>query len=83
MGARRAGRGAEALSPAPVETPSGLPALRGRTVCNCFNVSEREIDAFLAKSNSITALQARLKCGTNCGSCLPELRSKVSLAQTF
>ncbi|HZE12060.1 MAG TPA: molybdopterin dinucleotide binding domain-containing protein, partial [Burkholderiales bacterium] len=66
----------------PVETPPGLLALRGRTVCNCFNVSEREIDAFLAESNSITALQASLKCGTNCGSCLPELRRKVSFAQT-
>ena len=64
----------------PVETPHKLPALRGRTVCNCFNVSEREIDAFLAKSNSIAALQASLRCGTNCGSCLPELRRKVSLA---
>jgi len=67
----------------PVGTPPGLPALRGRTLCNCFNVSEREIDAFLAKSNSIDELQASLKCGTNCGSCLPELRRKVSLAKTF
>ena len=67
----------------PVETPPGLRALRGRTVCNCFNVSEREIDAFLAKSNSMIELQASLKCGTNCGSCLPELRRKVSLAKAF
>jgi assimilatory nitrate reductase catalytic subunit len=56
---------------APAATPPELPALRGRTVCNCFDVSEREIDAFLAESNSIDALQASLKCGTNCGSCLP------------
>jgi len=62
----------------PLETPPGLPELRGRTVCNCFDVSEREIDAFLAKSNSIATLQANLKCGTSCGSCLPELRRKVS-----
>jgi assimilatory nitrate reductase catalytic subunit len=65
---------------APAASPPGLPALRGRTVCNCFDVSEREIDAFLAESNSIAELQASLKCGTNCGSCLPELRRKVSLA---
>src|SRR5258706_11316240 len=45
----------------PVEMPPGLPALRGRTVCNCFDVSEREIEDFLAKSNSIATLQARLK----------------------
>jgi assimilatory nitrate reductase catalytic subunit len=64
----------------PLGTSLGLPVPRGRTVCNCFNVSEREIDAFLARSNSIAALQANLKCGTNCGSCLPELRRKASLA---
>jgi assimilatory nitrate reductase catalytic subunit len=52
-------------------------ATRGRTLCNCFNVAEREIDAFLAKSNSLPKLQASLKCGTNCGSCLPELQRRV------
>ena len=66
----------------PVESPSGLPPARGRTVCNCFDVSEREIELFLAKSNSLAALQASLKCGTKCGSCLPELRRKAGLAET-
>jgi assimilatory nitrate reductase catalytic subunit len=46
---------------------------RGRTVCNCFNVSEAEIAAF----KSLEELQAALKCGTNCGSCLPELRRQL------
>jgi assimilatory nitrate reductase catalytic subunit len=50
---------------------------RGRTVCNCFDVGESEIDAFLATSRSLNELQRQLKCGTNCGSCLPELRSKI------
>jgi assimilatory nitrate reductase catalytic subunit len=68
---------------APADTPPGLPLLRGRTVCNCFDVSEHEIDAFLAESNSIAALQASLKCGTQCGSCLPELRRRASLARAF
>jgi assimilatory nitrate reductase catalytic subunit len=62
----------------PFETPPGLPALRGRTVCNCFDVAERDIDAFLAGSNSMAELQASLRCGTNCGSCLPELRRKIA-----
>ena len=52
-------------------------AARGRILCNCFDVAESEIDAFFAKSNSLAELQASLKCGTNCGSCLPELRRKV------
>jgi len=62
----------------PLETPPGLPAPRGRTLCNCFDVAESEIDAFLATSKSIAELQARLKCGTNCGSCLPELRRRIA-----
>jgi assimilatory nitrate reductase catalytic subunit len=47
---------------------------RGRTVCNCFDVAEKEIADFLGEAKSLDALQASLKCGTNCGSCLPELR---------
>jgi assimilatory nitrate reductase catalytic subunit len=66
----------------PVETPPGAPAPRGRSVCNCFDVAESEIDAFLAKSNSLRELQANLKCGTNCGSCVPELRRKIA-ARSF
>jgi assimilatory nitrate reductase catalytic subunit len=47
---------------------------RGRTVCNCFDVAENDIKIFLGESKSLEALQASLKCGTNCGSCVPELR---------
>ena len=56
---------------------------RGKVVCNCFNVSENEIIDFCATANGdgaakLAALQAAKKCGTNCGSCLPELRSLVA-----
>ena len=47
---------------------------RGRTVCNCFDVAENEIALFLGETPSLEALQASLKCGTNCGSCVSELR---------
>jgi assimilatory nitrate reductase catalytic subunit len=47
---------------------------RGRTVCHCFDVAENDIKIFLGESKSLEALQASLKCGTNCGSCVPELR---------
>ena len=49
----------------------------GRTLCNCFDVRESEIDAFLATRRSLDELQRQLRCGTNCGSCLPELRRKI------
>jgi assimilatory nitrate reductase catalytic subunit len=58
----------------PVDAPPGVPAPRGRTVCNCFDVSEKDISAF----SDLHSLQQSLKCGTNCGSCLPELRRLVA-----
>ena len=66
----------------PSARPPGGRALRGRIVCSCFNVSENEIEsrrASLECSNgrALELLQAELKCGTNCGSCLPEVRRLV------
>ena len=63
----------------PSATPPGGRALRGRIVCNCFNVSEADIAGRLSahaggSDSAIEALKRDLKCGTNCGSCLPELR---------
>ncbi|HEY8608855.1 MAG TPA: molybdopterin-dependent oxidoreductase [Noviherbaspirillum sp.] len=68
--------------------PQGFKA-RGRVVCNCFNVSESEIGEALARHDwrsddspdaAVAALQAGLKCGTNCGSCVPELK-KIAVLQ--
>jgi assimilatory nitrate reductase catalytic subunit len=58
-----------AQPPAPTVPP-------GRIVCNCFDVAEAEIRRVLATANgnALAHLQAELKCGTNCGACLPELR---------
>ena len=57
---------------------------RGRIVCNCFNVAETEIDEALsvmqcAPDEALAQLQGKLQCGTNCGSCVPELK-KIVLA---
>ncbi len=54
----------------------------GHQVCNCFDVWQSQIDAVLPTLHGdadtrLTALQQRLRCGTNCGSCLPELRRIV------
>ena len=72
--------------PPPADTLARIRALlpleedgaRGRTICNCFDVGEGDIDAFLKATKSLSALQSSLKCGTNCGSCLPELQRKVA-----
>ena len=56
---------------------------RGKPVCSCFNVTDGAIVQYLARVEGdstarLAGLQAELKCGTNCGSCLPELKRLVS-----
>ncbi len=59
---------------APLATPPAAAPARGRIVCNCFDVSQNEIVADLRAGLDFTAVQDKRKCGTNCGSCLPELK---------
>ena len=50
----------------------------GPIVCSCFQVGERRIEEALAEGcDSVAALGRALDCGTNCGSCVPELRQLV------
>ncbi|MGQ0655593.1 MAG: nitrite reductase small subunit NirD [Betaproteobacteria bacterium] len=49
-----------------------------RSVCACFNVREGAIRAALAAGATLARLQRDLKCGTNCGSCMAELRRLVA-----
>lgn len=50
-------------------------ALAGTTICSCFAVGERKIaDAVRQGCSSVQQLGAQLKCGTHCGSCIPELK---------
>jgi assimilatory nitrate reductase catalytic subunit len=59
---------------APVSTPPRGSYNRGKIVCNCLDVAEGEIRKVLADGGGFPQLQERLKCGTECGSCLPELK---------
>ncbi|WP_390879098.1 (2Fe-2S)-binding protein [Marinobacterium arenosum] len=53
----------------------------GAIVCSCFQVGERQIaDAMAAGIDSVEALGSRLKCGSNCGSCIPELKALLRKA---
>jgi assimilatory nitrate reductase catalytic subunit len=69
---------------------------RGKRVCTCLNVSDTAIDEHLAllaaggggaghlhtDEERLASLQAALKCGTHCGSCVPELKRRVRSART-
>ncbi|MGV8990660.1 MAG: molybdopterin-dependent oxidoreductase [Thiobacillus sp.] len=63
---------------APVEQPPDGQAGRGRVVCNCLNVAEPDIVAAIAGGADLAALQFTLKCGTECGSCVPELKRMLA-----
>ncbi len=82
-GASVEGLGRALLTPG--KLPPGKPIVRGKSVCNCFDVSEQAIATALqacptgtTPEQRLIALQKTLQCGTNCGSCLPELRRLVS-----
>lgn len=52
----------------------------GDIVCSCFGIgADAILDAVRAGSRTTAELGALLKCGTNCGSCLPELRQFLAV----
>jgi assimilatory nitrate reductase catalytic subunit len=54
-------------------------ASAGPVVCACFGVGRTTIcDAIAAGAGSAAEIGARLKAGTNCGSCIPELKRLIA-----
>ena len=68
--------GVGSASTAAESSPSNQPR-RGRIVCNCLDVAENEIIEDVAAGADLATLQAKRKCGTQCGSCMPELKRLV------
>ena len=63
------------------KAPTGIAA-RGKAICSCFGVTDRAIEQYLTRAagddeQRLLSLQQALQCGTNCGSCVPELRRMV------
>lgn len=51
----------------------------GRIVCSCFRVGEKTLSRSIKRGcASVQALGAETKAGTNCGSCIPELRNLIA-----
>ncbi len=52
---------------------------RGAMICSCFEVYEQQIYQAIQKGcRSAAQLGNKLKCGTNCGSCVPELNQMLA-----
>jgi assimilatory nitrate reductase catalytic subunit len=68
----------------PSERPPVTTCVRGKIVCNCFDVAEADIARVLAGITSgepLARLQTELRCGTNCGSCVPEIKQQIARAR--
>lgn len=62
--------------------PGGAPAERSQPVCNCLGITAQAIRQALPEidgepATRLATLQSRLGCGTQCGSCVPELKRLV------
>jgi assimilatory nitrate reductase catalytic subunit len=61
--------------------PADPAADTGATVCACFGVGRNAIGAAIAQGcTDAAAIGRRLKAGTNCGSCVPELNRLIAAA---
>ena len=59
----------------------GAQVDKGAIICSCFQVGENAIREAIAQgADSAEALGKALLCGTNCGSCIPELKSIIQKA---
>ncbi|HEY3032710.1 MAG TPA: molybdopterin-dependent oxidoreductase, partial [Bradyrhizobium sp.] len=54
---------------------------RGPIVCACFGVGRTTIcDAIAAGARTVSEIGVQLKAGTNCGSCIPEMKRLIAQA---
>lgn len=74
----------EALPEQPWLLLAGRPLdgnTKGPLVCSCFEVGKNDILAAIrAGARDHVALGNKLRCGTNCGSCVPELKQLLRQA---
>jgi assimilatory nitrate reductase catalytic subunit len=52
---------------------------KGKLICSCFGVREKTISDMISRGyNTVESLGEQVNCGTNCGSCKPELSTLIS-----
>lgn len=64
---------------APISAAPGTSATQARdkTLCNCMNVSQSAVVNAITSGCDLTDLKQRLGCGTQCGSCVPEIKRLI------
>lgn len=64
-----------ALAPS-AKAPKSIEARN--IVCKCADVSDRQITDAIAAGFDLARLQEKLKCGTFCGSCVPDIKRMLA-----
>ncbi|MET1077740.1 MAG: molybdopterin-dependent oxidoreductase [Pseudomonas sp.] len=60
---------------APLSAPPGRASGHGgKILCTCMNVAETAVCAGIGAGLDLDGLKRRLGCGTQCGSCVPEIK---------
>ncbi|MDQ3204770.1 MAG: molybdopterin-dependent oxidoreductase [Pseudomonadota bacterium] len=68
---------------APLSAPPGdasMPAAGSKILCNCMNVSQGAICTDISSGLDLPGLKQKLGCGTQCGSCVPEIKRLLAAA---
>ena len=58
--------------------PGGSVGKVEKVVCNCMNVSLCKVQSGIDAGMDLQTLKTELGCGTQCGSCLPEIRRLIA-----
>jgi assimilatory nitrate reductase catalytic subunit len=67
---------------APMSAPpgnAGADVDSGKTLCNCNNVSHNAVCAGIRQGLDLQGLKNNLGCGTQCGSCVPEIKRLLAV----
>ncbi|WP_287670463.1 molybdopterin-dependent oxidoreductase [Accumulibacter sp.] len=63
---------------APIGQRPGKLQPRSRVVCQCADITAAQTAADIEAGATLAVVQDQRKCGTFCGSCLPEIRQMIS-----
>ena len=65
------------LAPISAQPGKNATQARDKTLCNCKNVSQSAVVEAIERGLDLPQLKAQLGCGTQCGSCVPEIKRLI------
>ncbi|KPW42625.1 Nitrate reductase [Pseudomonas amygdali pv. mellea] len=65
---------------APLSSEPGKDSTQAfdKTLCNCMNVSQSAVKEGIERGLDLNQLKTQLGCGTQCGSCVPEIKRLIN-----